>query len=158
MTEGFALHEIVTDASGRPCDYRYLDVNPAFERLMGKSRNEVIGRLKREVTPGEDEFWIRTYGGVTLGGPPARFEHCSPDSRRHWQVYAFSPARGSSPSCSPISPTGSGPRPLCAKARTSIERSWRPRRTPSFWPTCKGKSHSHRTESSNSTVRSRLKA
>ena len=92
MTEGFALHEIVTDASGRPCDYRYLDANPAFERLMGMNRGEVLGRLKREVTPGEDEFWIQTYGSVALGGPPARFEHRSANSQRYWQVYAYSPA------------------------------------------------------------------
>ena len=38
MTEGFALHEIVCDETGRPCDYRFLDVNPAFERLHGCPR------------------------------------------------------------------------------------------------------------------------
>ena len=92
MTEGFALHEIVTDENGQPCDYRYLDVNPAFERLTGKSRSEVVGQLKRHVTPGEDEFWIGTYGEVALGGPAVGFEHAAPGSKRHWQVYAYSPA------------------------------------------------------------------
>jgi PAS domain-containing protein len=38
MTEGFALHEIVTDEQGRPVDYRFLNVNPAFERLTGLKR------------------------------------------------------------------------------------------------------------------------
>ena len=44
MTEGFALHEIITDEQGRPCDYRFLEVNPAFERLTGLKRNDLIGR------------------------------------------------------------------------------------------------------------------
>lgn len=30
MSEGFALHELVYDAAGEPCDYRFLEVNPAF--------------------------------------------------------------------------------------------------------------------------------
>ena len=33
MTEGFALHEIICDENGIPVDYRFLDLNPAFERL-----------------------------------------------------------------------------------------------------------------------------
>ncbi len=35
MTEGFALHEIVLDRDGQPCDYRFLEINPAFEHLTG---------------------------------------------------------------------------------------------------------------------------
>ena len=35
MINGFALHEIITDNHGNPIDYRFLDVNPAFETLTG---------------------------------------------------------------------------------------------------------------------------
>ena len=62
MTEGFAVHEIITDASGKPIDYRFLDINPAFERLTGHKRQNVIGRTVKEVMPGTDEHWIQTYG------------------------------------------------------------------------------------------------
>ena len=44
MNEGFALHELLYDESGEPCDYRFLDVNPAFERLTGLKRQDVVGR------------------------------------------------------------------------------------------------------------------
>jgi PAS domain S-box-containing protein len=94
MTEGFALHEIVTDENGQPCDYRYLEVNAAFERLTGDRRSDLIGQLKRRVTPGEDEFWIKTYGAVAQSGQSLRFEHRSSLSHRYWQVYAYSPAPG----------------------------------------------------------------
>jgi PAS domain-containing protein len=30
MIEGFALHEIICNEDGKPCDYRFLEVNPAF--------------------------------------------------------------------------------------------------------------------------------
>jgi hypothetical protein len=33
MAEGFALHELICDTEGKPADYRFLEVNPAFEQL-----------------------------------------------------------------------------------------------------------------------------
>jgi PAS domain-containing protein len=47
MNEGFALHELLYDESGEPCDYRFLDVNPAFERLTGLKRQDVVGKRGR---------------------------------------------------------------------------------------------------------------
>ncbi len=44
MAEGYAVHEIVTNEKGVPCDYKFLDMNPAFERLTGLRRAEVRGR------------------------------------------------------------------------------------------------------------------
>jgi two-component system CheB/CheR fusion protein len=32
---GMALHQIIQDPAGRPVNYRFLDVNPAFERITG---------------------------------------------------------------------------------------------------------------------------
>ena len=52
MNEGFALHELLYDESGEPCDYRFLDINPAFERQTGLKRQDVIGRTVDEVLPG----------------------------------------------------------------------------------------------------------
>ena len=42
MLDGFALHEIICDEAGRPCDYRFLEINPTFERLTGLQRDEVV--------------------------------------------------------------------------------------------------------------------
>ena len=43
MREGFALHEILCDAQGKPCDYRFLDANPAFEALTGLKAEQIPG-------------------------------------------------------------------------------------------------------------------
>ncbi|NVM20079.1 MAG: PAS domain S-box protein, partial [Candidatus Lokiarchaeota archaeon] len=32
MNAGFALHEVIVDDNNKPADYRYIEVNPAFER------------------------------------------------------------------------------------------------------------------------------
>lgn len=35
MLDGSALHEIICDKDGSPTDYRFLRVNPAFEKIRG---------------------------------------------------------------------------------------------------------------------------
>ena len=91
MTEGFALHEIICDEQGAPCDYRFLEINPAFERLTGLQRENVIGRTVKEVLPDDDPRWLRMYGQVALTGQPAHFENYSPALQQHYEVYAYRP-------------------------------------------------------------------
>jgi len=93
MTEGFALHEVVTDDAGRAVDYVFLDVNPAFERLTGMRRDEVTGRSVREVLKDIEPYWIETYGRVALTGEPLTFERYYPEPLCRWfEIYAYSPA------------------------------------------------------------------
>ncbi len=93
MTEGFALHEIITDEAGRPCDYRFLDVNPAFERLTGLSPAEVAGKRVTEVLKGIEPDWIDTYGKVALTGEPVMFERHFPAPLNRWfEIIAYRPA------------------------------------------------------------------
>ena len=89
MTEGFAVHELLVDASGKPVDYRFLDVNPAFERLTGLKRQDVVGRTYNEVLPGDDPTWLRMYGQVALTGQPVQFENYAPALKRHYEVFAY---------------------------------------------------------------------
>jgi PAS domain S-box-containing protein len=92
MTEGFALHEIIFDAKGLPCDYRFLDLNPAFEQLTGLKRENVVGALQSHVLPDEDPFWLETYSRVALTGQATHLEHYSPPLQRHFDVFAYCPA------------------------------------------------------------------
>ena len=92
MTEGFALHEIVCDNKGVPCDYRFLEVNPAFERLTGLKQEKVVGRLMSEVLPDDDPTWVRRYGEVALTGRSASFQNYSTQLKRHYEVFAYCPA------------------------------------------------------------------
>ena len=92
MTEGFALHEIVCNEQGEPCDYRFLDINPAFEQLTGLKRENVIGRLVTEALPDTEPGWIKAYGEVTMTGKPIHFENYSSALKRHYEVFAYRPA------------------------------------------------------------------
>jgi PAS domain S-box-containing protein len=94
MTEGFALHEIVCDPSGIPIDYRFLDINPAFERLTGLPRAAVVGHLQSEVLPGEHGSWLEVCGKVALTGEPTHVEGLSESLGRHYQALVYCPRPG----------------------------------------------------------------
>ncbi len=92
MLDGFALHEIICDAEGKPVDYRFLAVNPAFERMTGLRAEEVLGRTARELFPSLERVWIDTYGKVALTGQGSRFEQRSQGLDMIFEVAAYSPA------------------------------------------------------------------
>jgi PAS domain S-box-containing protein len=94
MSEGFALCEIICDERGKPADFRYLQVNPAFEKQTGLKPAQVTGKRALEVIPGLEPRWIEVYGEVALSGEPARFEDHVQALDRYFEVFAFSPARG----------------------------------------------------------------
>ena len=93
MSEGFAVHEIILDANGKPCDYRFLELNDAFERLTGLSREKVVGKNIREVMPNVESLWIENYGNVAITGKPIHFENFSAVLGKWYGVYAYSPAK-----------------------------------------------------------------
>lgn len=94
MTAGFALHEIICDEEGKPIDYRFIDVNPAFEKLTGLIASEIINRTAKEIIPGLEESWIETYGRVALTGEPVSFYNYTGAFKKHYDVWSFSPENG----------------------------------------------------------------
>jgi PAS domain S-box-containing protein len=89
MTEGFAIHEMIYDQNGNPYDYRFLDINPAFERLTGLTSDMVIGKTYREVMPQEGDRWVNYYGKVVTAGESAQFEEFSPTLNKYYEVFAY---------------------------------------------------------------------
>ncbi len=94
MVEGFGLAEIVLDEQGRPCDYRLLEVNPAFGRLTGFSPEKVKGKTARELVPCIEPELIETFGRVALTGDSARFENYSEALGKWFEVFAYRTAPG----------------------------------------------------------------
>ncbi len=89
-SSGVALHEMEFDDAGRPRDYRFLDVNPAFERMVGRPAADLVGRTVLEVMPATESYWIETYGEVVLTGKPRSFIQYSRSLGRSFDVRAFS--------------------------------------------------------------------
>lgn len=94
MQVGCTVNEIVCDEHGNPIDRVYLEVNPAFEKLMGLRATDVIGKRMREVLPEIEPSWIERYGKVALTGEPTRFEGYMHGVDKYFDVSVFSPQRG----------------------------------------------------------------
>ena len=92
MMDGFAVHELIRDEAGHPVDYRFVAVNPAFERMTGLCAADVTGRSIREVMPGIEQHWIDTYSRVVETGVPVHFERHAEQFGKYFDVAAFRPA------------------------------------------------------------------
>ncbi len=93
MTSGFALHEMIYDENGKPFDYRYIEANPAFEKLTGLSAESIIGKTIKELVPTIEDQWIQTFGNVALTGEPITYMNYAKDLGRYYDTYVFSPEK-----------------------------------------------------------------
>jgi PAS domain S-box-containing protein len=87
IDEGFCIIEVIFDQGDRAVDYRFLDVNPAFERQTGLIAAQ--GRTIRELAPSHEEHWFEVYGRIARTGEPARFELPAAELHRFYDVYAW---------------------------------------------------------------------
>jgi len=84
---GVCTIEMLFDGNGKPVDYRFLEVNPSFEKQTGIQNAR--GRRMREIAPLHEEHWFEIYGKIALTGEPARFENQAAQLHRWYDVYAF---------------------------------------------------------------------
>lgn len=89
MSEGFSIDEIICDDTGKACDLRYLEVNPAFEHHTGLKTADIVGRTVRELFPETEPLWIEQYGKVALTGEAAHFEAWFGPLGRCFEVSAY---------------------------------------------------------------------
>ncbi len=87
MDEGFCIIGMIFDAEDRPVDYRFLEINPAFEKQTGL--HEAKGKLMSELAPAHEKHWFEIYGKIALTGEPARFVNEARAMNRWYEVYAY---------------------------------------------------------------------
>jgi len=87
LMEGFCIIEMFFDTEGRPVDYRFLEINPAFEAQTGLQNAQ--GRLMRELAPDHEAHWFEIYGEIALTGEPMHFVNEARALNRWYDVYAY---------------------------------------------------------------------
>lgn len=88
IDEGFCLIEMIYGESPTPIDWRFVEVNPAFERQNGL--HEATGKRISELAPNLESHWFETYGKVALTGEPIRFQNEAKALGERWfDLYAF---------------------------------------------------------------------
>ena len=87
IDEGFCIIEMIFDEQEKPVDYRFLQINPSFERQTGLANAQ--GKLMRELAPLHEQHWFEIYGRIAMTGEPARFQNRAEQLHRWYDVYAF---------------------------------------------------------------------
>lgn len=94
LDDGYALHEALLDRDGEPYDYRFLEANTAFMRLMGVQREQVIGKTLLEVFPDVEPHWLGILRNTAVTGEPAYLEEYAQSVDRYLRVTTSCPNGG----------------------------------------------------------------
>jgi len=89
MYEGVALHELIFNAQQTAIDYRIMDVNPAYEQILGLEHRNVIGRLASEVYQADRPPFLEIFRQVVESGDPVTFEEHLTSMEKTFRISAF---------------------------------------------------------------------
>ena len=89
-----SLYEVLTDKDGRPYDFRFVMVNHAYEKYVGKDAPELIGKTLLEVYPETEQYWIDKMAEAVLTGLPLHFEAYSKVMKTYTEISLFVPQDG----------------------------------------------------------------
>ncbi len=94
MSQGFYLSEIIYDNKGNPCDYKYLEVNPKFEQIIGLSRDQILGKRYKELVPVDTTQWLENYCKVARTGESLNYEFYSNEYQMYFETFSYQPVKG----------------------------------------------------------------
>ena len=93
-SDGFCLHELIMGEDGTAVNYRILDVNPVYERVIGVKASEIVGKLATEAYGTIEPPYLNVYAKVALTGVSEHFETTFRRMGRQMSISVFSPSPG----------------------------------------------------------------
>ncbi|MFD1017194.1 CheR family methyltransferase [Winogradskyella rapida] len=97
LNEGFMHAKIITNEKDEPVDWEYIDINPAFEKILNLKTEDILGKRILDLRPelkDDPNNWIAKYGKTALTGENQIFETYVPESNKHYFINIFSPKKG----------------------------------------------------------------
>ena len=89
MPDGYVIYDIIYNDTGQPVDYRFLKINPAYEKLTGRKAADLIGKTLLEVFPNKIKKWMDIVGEIVLKDEPAMFEYFFEKQDKHFEMTAY---------------------------------------------------------------------
>lgn len=94
MLSPFGVFEVVFDTEKQVSDYRLVNCNPAFQKMLGAELHELKKNLTHQTFLGGGEHWLGVFSRVALKNHSLRFEYYSSETDGHYEVQAFSSTPG----------------------------------------------------------------
>lgn len=79
--------ELIYDAAQNPFDFYIRDVNSAFEKVVSKTREELVGKRVKEVFIVINDDWMYLSHEVIKTGAPKNFEKYEAEFDKYFQFY-----------------------------------------------------------------------
>lgn len=93
---GYAYHRIICNEDGIPCDFEFVEVNSAFEKLIGLKGSDIIDKKISNILPNikKSNFdWIHFYGNIAINDERRDLRLSSEYLKSGYEVYICSPEK-----------------------------------------------------------------
>ena len=91
IDKGFMHCELIYDSEGKPVDFRFLNVNSAYEAHSGLKPSFMIGKTVKETFPGIEKVWIDQFASAVIDKKPCKFTEYNHNIGKHYRTHCFSP-------------------------------------------------------------------
>ena len=85
----FKIIELIYDENGKGIDYYYRQTNPAFEKLVGKSREQLIDKRSTQCFEPLENYWLETYNKVMNTGMPVTYQNNETNNGHYFEIFAW---------------------------------------------------------------------
>lgn len=94
---GYAYHRIIYNTDDIPCNFEFIEINPAYEAFTGLKGSDIIGKSFSDVLPeiaGSSEFnWVGFYGDIASNGGKREFEQYVKPMNKWYRINVYSPEK-----------------------------------------------------------------
>lgn len=94
MSSYNSMYEVVYDNEGKPCDFRFIMVNHAYEDYVGVKASDIIGKTLLEVFPTTEKYWIDKLTEAAISGEPCYLESFSSVMNTYIEINLYTPQPG----------------------------------------------------------------
>nr|WP_319272969.1 PAS domain S-box protein [uncultured Draconibacterium sp.] len=88
MREGCAIHKLLEDENGKPIDYKIIEVNKSFEKIIGIDSNKACGQLASKLYGTGVPPFLKEYAEVTKKQKSIEFTTYFAPLDKHFQISA----------------------------------------------------------------------
>ena len=89
MTEMFQVIELIYDKEGKAIDYYYREVNPAFEKLVGKTKEQLVDKRVKDIFGIVEDYWLEACAKVAKTANPTHSENYGAELDKWYEIYAW---------------------------------------------------------------------
>ena len=89
----YAFHRIILNEDNIPIDYEFLEVNKAFEELVGLKSEDILNKKVTQILPdirNHEINWIEFCGDIAINGGNNNSEQYFEIFKRRYNIHVFS--------------------------------------------------------------------